>query len=62
MGSRTYIPTLVATVHMLCVYIARHSTTIRANLPSDALAAFDALELACSAFNAFAGVIDPVDP
>lgn len=62
MGSRTYLPTLVATVRLLCIYIARNQVTIRANLPVEAIPVFDQLEAACSAFNAFAGVIDPIHP
>lgn len=62
MASRTYIPSLVDTVRRMCVYIAKHGSIIRANLPPDAVAAFDALELACMAFNAFSEEIDPPSP
>lgn len=53
MGSRTYLPTLFITVRILCVYIARHDSTIRANLSGDALTAYEALSVACDAFNEF---------
>lgn len=60
--ARTYLPTLVAIVRQLCIYIARNDATIRANLNGDALSAYNALSTACDAFNALSGVIDPINP
>lgn len=59
--AKTYIPTLRAIVQRLCIYIARYQDTIRANLAGAALAAFDALALACDAFLASLGE-PPINP
>ena len=48
--ARTYLPTLVAIVRELCVFITRYQETIRRNLGGEALTAFEAMHLACSAF------------
>lgn len=62
MGSRTYLPTLFAIVHQLCVFIARYDSTIRANLSGDALTAYNALHVACDTFNTFSDVLNPIEP
>lgn len=49
-GKRTYLPTLLKLVRTLCVYITRHSETIRDNLNSTEKTLLDALETACHAF------------
>lgn len=48
--AKTYVPTLIRLVHALCMYITRYQDRIRSNLAGDALAAFDALSAACTAF------------
>ena len=52
MGSRTYLPTLVGILQKLCVYMTRYDRQIRDNLDPDWIPAFNALQLACSAFMA----------
>lgn len=52
MSSRTWLPTLAHIAHLLCVYTARWDAQIRGHLTGDALTAYDALKVACDAFEA----------
>lgn len=60
--ARTYLPTIFEMVRKLCIYVARHDSTIRANLSGDALTAYNSLTVACDAFNAFYDAINGVQP
>jgi hypothetical protein len=50
MTERTWLPTLLRILHVVCVYTARWDAQIQAHLPSGALAAYEALKAACDAF------------
>jgi len=50
MGSRTYLPTLIAITYSLCRYITRYDSTIRENLTTDEQKnALTAVNVACTA-------------
>jgi len=52
MATRTWIPALYDTLHLVCVYTARWDAQIRVHLPSDAIPAYEALKVACDVFEA----------
>lgn len=52
MGFKTFIPTLVALLHKVCVYIARYRAIIVTFLPEGGEAKLNAIVLACEAFMA----------
>lgn len=54
--ARTYLPTLLAIVRQLCVYMSRYDRQIRDALDAEWIPAFNALQLACSAFVALVEV------
>lgn len=57
--ARTYLPTLIKLVRVLCLYITRNREKIRENLSPEQRAAFDALADACQTFLDLMGVIEP---
>lgn len=50
--AKTFLPTLVAIVQKLCVYMARYDRQLRDAIDPEWIPAFNALQLACSAFMA----------
>ena len=52
MGSRTWLPTLIYWLRVLCNYINRNERQIREHLTSDGNAALTALLVACAALEA----------
>lgn len=47
MAVRTYIPTFIRTLKLLCVYLVRYRSTIEKYAPVGSAAVLDAFELAC---------------
>jgi len=50
--ARTWLPALARLAHLLCVYMTRWDARIREHLPDDAVTAYEALKVACDAFEA----------
>lgn len=50
MARKTFIPTLIATLHRVCVYIVRYRDTIAQFLTPAQLVLLDAVYTACRAF------------
>lgn len=48
--ARTYIPTLLALVYALALYVTRNRVKLRENLTGDQLLAFDALDACLTGF------------
>lgn len=59
--AKTYLPTLLAAVYALGLYIARNRAKIRANLSGEALLAFDSLDACLTGFMAAYGDL-PLGP
>jgi len=52
MAGKTFLPTLVHMLHMMCVYIARYRKVIISYLPEGGEAKLDAIVTACEIFMA----------
>lgn len=59
MPVRTYLPGIIALARAMCRFIDRYETQIRANLPSEYIPTFEALQTACDAFDAIIPFITP---
>jgi len=49
---KTYLPTLLFILNKVCKYILRYNVQIKANLPSNAAPAVDAVVTACQVLGA----------
>jgi len=59
MASRTYLPTLLALLKVVCVFISRHRDRILQVIGTEHADVLDAITLACAAFEAVVGEFIP---